>query len=65
MINRQEINEALSVLFTCVKSNSSFFLGLVYQKKKNKKNATTATSKQQEIEIVCLSMKCYRDLLSC
>ena len=37
MINRQEINEALSVLFTCVKSNSSFFLGLVKQKNKTKK----------------------------
>ena len=35
---------------------SSFFLGLVIQK-----SATTATSKQQEIEMVCLGIKYYRD----
>ena len=35
---------------------SSFFLGLVIQK-----SATTATSKQQEIEMVCLGIEYYRD----
>ena len=37
---------------------SSFFLGLVIQK-----SATTATSKQQEIEMVCLGIKYYRGAL--
>ena len=37
---------------------SSFFLGLVMQK-----SATTATSKQQEIEMVCLAIKYYRGAL--
>ena len=37
---------------------SSFFLGLVIQK-----SATTATSKQQEIEMVCLGIKYYRGTL--
>ena len=35
---------------------SSFFLGSVIQK-----SATTATSKQQEIEMVCLGIEYYRD----
>ena len=35
---------------------SSFFLGLVIQK-----SATTATSKQQEIEMVCFGIEYYRD----
>ena len=37
---------------------SSFFLGLVIQK-----SATTATSKQQEIEMVCLGIEYYRNAL--
>ena len=37
---------------------SSFFLGLVIQE-----SATTVTSKQQEIEMVCLGIKYYRGAL--
>ena len=37
---------------------SSFFLGVVKQK-----SATTATSKQQEIEKVCLGIEYYRNAL--
>ena len=37
---------------------SSFFLGVVIQK-----SATTATSKQQEIEMVCLGIEYYRNAL--
>ena len=37
---------------------SSFFLGLVIQK-----SATTATSKQQEIEMMCLDIEYYRNTL--
>ena len=39
-----------------VKSTSSFFLHLVIQK-----SATIAISKKQEIEMVCLRIKYYRD----
>ena len=53
----------ISVLFTCAKSTSNFFL-LAWLGNRKKENVITATSRQQEIEMVCLNIKYYHDILS-